>query len=428
MKIIKLTAENVKRLRAVEITPDGTVQVVTGRNAQGKTSVLDAIWLALGGSAASRATKRPIRDGAKQASVRLDLGDLVVNRTWSGDKTTLTVLAADGARYSSPQAVLDRLVGRLSFDPLEFTRLSPREQVTTLLDSVLSLEVDLDQLAADRQRIYDDRTEVGRQRKIFEGQAAGAGAMEKAPEREVSVQELVSQYQSAAAEKADYDRLLSRISVRQDSIKQLREDLAEAETDLAVLIGERDATQDGPDLGALQEEIANAEETNRAVRRNEQRAAVAKAVGDVRVQWDDLTAQIEAIDTARTEALAKAEFPVPGLGFDDDGVTYNGIPFGQASSSEQIRVSLAMAMALNPELRVIRILDGSLLDEDNLELIAQQAALEDYQVWIERVSDGSGVGVVIEDGAVAPEPVTLDGLADAGIHSPTEATSPEGRF
>jgi DNA polymerase III epsilon subunit-like protein len=49
MKIVKLTAENVKRLRAVEITPDDTVQIVTGRNAQGKTSVLDAIWLALCG-------------------------------------------------------------------------------------------------------------------------------------------------------------------------------------------------------------------------------------------------------------------------------------------------------------------------------------------------------------------------------------------
>jgi DNA repair exonuclease SbcCD ATPase subunit len=315
------------------------------------------------------------------------------------------VQAADGASYNSPQTVLDKLVGRLSFDPLDFTRLSPREQVATLLDMV-ELDVDLDQLARDRQRIYDDRTEVGRQRKMFEGQAAGAGAMEKAPEQEVDAQELVMQYQSAVAAKADYERLLSRISVWQDSIEQLREDLANAQTNLAVLIGERDAMPPTLDLNALQDEIANAEETNRAVRRNDQRAAVAQAVGDVREQWDTLTANIEAIDTARTEALAKAKFPVPGLGFDDDGVAYNGIPFSQASSSEQIRVSLAMAMALNPTLRVIRILDGSLLDEDNLELIAQQAALEDYQVWIERVADGSGVGVVIEDGAVVPDDPT----------------------
>ena len=91
-----------------------------------------------------------------------------------------------------------------------------------------------------------------------------------------------------------------------------------------------------------------------------------------------------------------------GLGFDEDGVTYQGVPFSQASAAEQIRVSLAMAMALNPKLRVIRILDGSLLDADNLALIAEMATVSDYQVWIERVGDGDGIGVVIDDGAVAP--------------------------
>lgn len=42
MKIIRLDAANVKRLKAVEITPDGTLQVVTGANGAGKSSVLDA--------------------------------------------------------------------------------------------------------------------------------------------------------------------------------------------------------------------------------------------------------------------------------------------------------------------------------------------------------------------------------------------------
>ena len=81
MKIVELQAENVKRLKAVEITPDGTMQVIGGRNAQGKSSVLDAIWLALGGGKASKETPLPIRDGEDKASVRLDLGDLVVTHS-----------------------------------------------------------------------------------------------------------------------------------------------------------------------------------------------------------------------------------------------------------------------------------------------------------------------------------------------------------
>lgn len=62
MRIITLKAENVKRLKAVEIQPDGDVVVIAGRNAQGKSSVLDAIWLALAGAAGAKETTRPIRD------------------------------------------------------------------------------------------------------------------------------------------------------------------------------------------------------------------------------------------------------------------------------------------------------------------------------------------------------------------------------
>src|SRR5450759_2931486 len=160
LKIIRLTAENTKRLKAVDITPAVHVQIIGGRNAAGKSSVLDAIWLALGGGAAARETTRPIRDGEDHASVRLDLGDLVVTRTWTGDKTALTVASQDGAKYSSPQGVLDALVGRLSFDPLEFTKLGGREQVAALLDLV-NLDVDLDQLAGDRKAAYETRTEIG---------------------------------------------------------------------------------------------------------------------------------------------------------------------------------------------------------------------------------------------------------------------------
>ena len=47
MKIVKLTAENFKRLEAVEITPDGNTVLISGRNGQGKSSVLDSILAAL---------------------------------------------------------------------------------------------------------------------------------------------------------------------------------------------------------------------------------------------------------------------------------------------------------------------------------------------------------------------------------------------
>lgn len=395
MKIVRLTAENVKRLKAVEITPDGNVQVITGRNAQGKTSVLDAIWLALGGGSASKSTVKPIRNGEDHASVRLDLGDLVVTRTWTGDKTALTVTAADGARYTSPQGILDALVGRLSFDPLEFTRLSARDQVTALLDLV-NLDVDLDDLAHKRQAAYDQRTEIGRQ-----GKALGdvPELHPGLPEQEQSASAIITELR--AAEDANRD-----LSIAEISRGNLTGRIAELERELSTARGSLKAAESTLakhpliDTAEIEARLAGVEKSNVLIRENVDRVRRVGERDRLRGDYDRFTATLDGLDKTRTDALAAATFPVDGLGFDDDGVTYQGVPFSQASSAEQISVSLAMAMALNPKLRVIRILDGSLLDADNLALIAEMAKDNDFQVWIERVSDTSGVGVVIEDGSV----------------------------
>ena len=88
------------------------------------------------------------------------------------------------------------------------------------------------------------------------------------------------------------------------------------------------------------------------------------------------------------------------IGFGDEGVTFNGLPIEQASSAEQTRVAVAIGLAANPELPVVLIRDGSLLDEDSLAAVAKQAAERGAQVWIERVGDGKECSVIIEDGEV----------------------------
>jgi hypothetical protein len=59
-----------------------------------------------------------------------------------------------------------------------------------------------------------------------------------------------------------------------------------------------------------------------------------------------------------------------------------------------------MGFAMNPKLKILLIRDGSLLDEDNLKMVAEMAEKEGGQLWLERVSEGSEVSVIIEDGMV----------------------------
>ena len=80
MHITELRAENIKRLVAVRVKPDGSLVVVGGNNGQGKTSLLDSIAMALGGkdlmpaeplrrcAAAPRRVRSPLRSTTARPS------------------------------------------------------------------------------------------------------------------------------------------------------------------------------------------------------------------------------------------------------------------------------------------------------------------------------------------------------------------------
>ena len=154
------------------------------------------------------------------------------------------------------------------------------------------------------------------------------------------------------------------------------------------------------DTVLLRQNIEKAAIINRSVAALKQKRMLISQVEELENKSTSITEQMCAREQAKADAITRASMPIPDIGFGDGQVIYKNIPFDQASDAEKLRVSLAIAIAANPELRVIRIRDGSLLDDDGLAAIAKMADELDYQVWIERV-DGSGkVGVVIEDGMV----------------------------
>ncbi|MGW9020694.1 AAA family ATPase [Leucobacter chromiiresistens] len=391
MHIVELSIENFKRIRALNIEPDDSgAVVISGRNAQGKSSVLDAIWAALGGREGNKSVK-PIRDGSNQARVTLNLGDMVVTRIWRNGTSAVKVQSADGAEYKSPQSLLDTLFGRMSFDPLAFTRLSARDQKEMLLKQV-TLDVDIDALDAERERKFDERTEVGRAKKAL-GEPPVVD--QDIPVEEVNASELLAELNEAMRKNADLRIARDAKSHLESQIADLERQLHQVRENLEIV--SHAAAQDPVDEDAMRTQLQELDKTNAAVRQNNAARAQCVKHADLANEYAYLSEEIEAIDVQKAEALARAEFPVDGLGFDADGVTFAGIPFSQASAAEQIRVSMAMAMASNPKLRVIRIMDGSLLDDDGMRIITEAARERDFQVWIERVADG-GAGFVIEDG------------------------------
>jgi DNA repair exonuclease SbcCD ATPase subunit len=429
MKILKLQAENVKRLSVVEIVPrENGLVIVAGDNGQGKSSVLDSIMIALGGTDAIPV--KPVRKGEDKAKVVVDLGDYVVTRTMTSEGGgQLVVRDKDSVRQSTPQAILDGLYGRLSFDPLEFRNQKPAQRSETLR---ALLGLDFSTVDKEIQSIFEERTVINRDVRSLQARVEASKEDPTAPKEEESTEAILEAQRKAATLNAcnlDARRKAARAQEMVDSCKEdidllerslakMKEQIAEGEkklsqlksdyTDLDVtaakLRAEAGASADIP-LEPFTEKLRTVEINNAKVRLNKIKADLREQLKNKIKEAEDLSAAIERREKSKRDKIASTQFPVEGLSLSDTKeVLYNGIPFDQASTAEQLRISVAMGMAMNPKLRVLLIRQGNDLDAKNLALLAKMAEESDFQIWLEKVDPVGDTSIIIEDGTVKSQP------------------------
>ncbi len=432
MKITQLRVENFKRIGIVEIEPSGPTVVVAGRNAQGKSSALDAIACALGGT--RLAPQRPIRDGADTATVTVTTDDgMTVTRTWTASGSTLKVENAEGMGVRSPQAWLDKRIGALSFDPLGFLRDKPADQVARLRELA---GVDTRAIDAEHAAAFEARTAVNRDGKALAARveampyhdgaesistAAVLAEIEAANVKAQQVRDVSAEAarlrtdagrheyraEMSARQMADIAAQIEALNKRAAQASDERSNALAAAADLrarAAKLGSDAELIEVPDVAPLRAKLATAEAQNQKVRENADRARLTAELDALRQKSGELSAKLGELTARKASMLAEAKMPIDGIGFGGDGVTHQGVPLSQASSAEQLRVSTAMGLAANPHLRVILIREGSLLDEDGLRAVSEMAETADAQVWVEVVGSGPVGAVVIEDGAVKVTP------------------------
>lgn len=411
-KIVQLQASNVKRLVAVNIEPNGSLIIVGGANGAGKSSCLEAIAMALGGK--DLCPPEPVRRGANagQVQVKLDNGMVIKRMFKPGGKSALMVTSAEGLLCPKPQDLLDKLVGPLSFDPLEFLRRPAKEQAQILRQLG---GVDVSAIDGRRQIAFETRTDVNREVERIKGALAKMPpAPANVPTSEVSIEELSYELERRRAtnlvrrdSERDVQDLRQRVVAMIDRAAQLEKELAELRLNIEKAKAEgQTAAAELAEMAVADEDevfrqIRQLEETNAAVRAAAARRRLETEFEEQTRKAFDLTEKIQNADNEKREALAAAKFPVDGLAFDDSGVKLNGLPFEQASQAEQLRTSVAIGLAMNPQLKVLLIRDGSLLDETSLSLVAEMATKAEAQVWLERVGKGQECSIVIEDGEVS---------------------------
>lgn len=461
MQVLKYEAHNVLGVKDIKFDLAGRhLFLVGGANGQGKSSALTALVMALAGkSGMPDYPDIALRNGEKKGKVTIELtGDeeLMESKSITVElslrkKTTgsvveeFRVLDSTGEEAPEPRKLLQRLFTLRAFDPLAFERMKPKEKAT-LVSQMLGL--DLSKFDKEYNRVFEDRTVLGRDGKKLAAQFEAAPKHADAPTEEVKVVDLMAEMEKLQGEnkaRADCERNVAKAKDRQVALtakadalveqiaalqKQLDETRIEIDDAEASELSARTQLSALPsryeEITAVKDKIAKADETNRKVRENAAREALEKELKKSRGEYQKLTDRLTEIQEERAEAVAKAEWPMPGMELTEDGLLMNGLPFEQASTSQRIMASVKVGMALNPKLRLLVCQHGSDLDNETLDALDEVVRTSDFQCLVEIVTrskeDEERCAVIIADGEVvgATKAQDMDESSDTDEDSPEE--------
>jgi DNA repair exonuclease SbcCD ATPase subunit len=433
LRILKAEIRNFKNISYKEIDIDGRSIIIAGKNGKGKSAMLQALTSPLNSKVIP---VEPVKKGEGQGSVEIEIGGFVngfetnytVGMVFSAgsSKGRLWMKDATGKSITSGQkGILNQIIGDISFDIMDFLRLgytstgkpSPagqKEQIE-ILEGLMPKESikKLYALKRERQEVYDERTDLNRTAKHLEGTIASSNFTPEdiikyaAP---VSIDEISKELTQAQELNSNIDKADSHLESIDKSIEGAKTVMARLKAEYAekkALIEEAeekkakiDAWKEGKvkvDTEAIQVKFSEVSDHNTKHSQINELKINEKKIKELQLESEKKTKRIEQIDIEKKELFTSADMPVKGLEFDDEGITYNGLPLSenQIPSSQLIGIGMRIGMALNPHLKLLTIKDGSLLDDDTMKYVLKVCDEEGYQLLIE-VVDSSKDEVTLE--------------------------------
>lgn len=442
LKIIKAEINNFKNIDHKVINFEGRSALIIGANNKSKSSLIQAVCSPVN---ANFIPQEPIKEGEERAEVELELAGTVdgeylkytIGMYFSEQhkKGRLGIVKGDGEKVKGGRGVVDGIVGRIGFDMMQFLRMGKtatgkvskqgvRDQIEILKD-LLPAEIKeaLFKIDQERQTEYSTRADVNKEIEIKKATLEGHGYTQEDIEKysqpkdtkgiEDKINNITTEIQehdkienvildlrkavNGDPEDPEYISLPQEIENLEKELKEKKELLEKSKTKLKN--GEEWLEKNPkPTIGTLTTELQTANEHNAhhaAVKALEESQ---KEITDKQAVADKHTEKLEELDTKKKELFASNPLPVKDLTFDEDQIYYKGLPFteDQHSTSILMGIGIRIGMAMNPNLKLLVIQDGSLLDKKTLKFILKICNDEGYQVLIEMVDPEGESDMTIE--------------------------------
>lgn len=431
MQINRIRISNVLGIDELEFSA-GQFNEISGKNGEGKTSVLEAIKAATqGGTDATL-----LRKGAEKGEIVLLLDDETEIQKRITERSATVTVSRGGQKEKRPTEVLKTITDMLSMNPVDFLRAPKKDRVRVLLETmpIVADEQKLAELSgvpvtsapgthglavidAVRKQVYDDRT--GTNRAVTEKEATINQIKLAMPDAPAGVNgsedELRSQLEAATAKRdSELQRIATKLSSLQgdssNKIAQIRADAqaqidainaklaadVEAERSAFATIAEKAGKQRELTLTRFRDEAGPLEQALAVIREN--RNAVAKreqaldTVEKLEEELEDLkqdaarqTQALNDIDAYKEQLLAS--LPIPGLEVVDGELFRNGVAFDRLNTAQQVDIAVEIAKLRAGELAICCVDGLELLSTEAFEAFKEKALESNLQLFVTRVTD-----------------------------------------
>jgi hypothetical protein len=451
LKIVSLAIENIMKIRAAFIVPKDNMIVVQGENEAGKSTVLDSILYAFKGDRSL--PELPVKKGSKKGEIviKIDGNDKIppftITRTITDKKASIEIEPVEVLHGETPRSFMDKIIGSVSFDPLEFINQEGKRQRQVLLELI---GINVDELDKKEKAVFDERTIKGRELKTAEAKVKGLKVWNDVKETEeakvadlskklteamtfnqdIKNRESANQRlkESGMDDKAEIASINNQIFKLQQQIKDLEDAFLNKREQFRV--EHKKLSEIEPiDVEIINAELQSIESKNAKIRDNIAYRNMEAELISTRTAYNVLDSRLEILRIERLKLIQEAAIPVSGLTFYEDGLLFNDIPLSQCSDGAKLMIGTAISMALNPTMKVLRIKDGSLLGPKNMKILEDLVKEKDFQLWIERVSDkdqfdkSGKVGIFIEEGEIIEGGAVADKVADTKKSDPVSTKS-----
>ena len=148
----------------------------------------------------------------------------------------------------------------------------------------------------------------------------------------------------------------------------------------------------------LETSIANIDSTNAKVRDNLNKQRAQAEAEEYKLQYGDLTTQLEEVRKARMELLNGVEMPLQNLSVDNGELVYKGQRWDNMSGSDQLKVATAIVRKTNPKCGFVLLDKLEQMDIDTMNEFGHWLQENNLQAIATRVSTGDECSIFIEDG------------------------------